>query len=178
VAVCKRYALVILAAHNAPNRRRRSATALTFARRNGWYEQPMTDPEGNRSALAWCLWALSAAFAVGTVGFAILNRDTGIELAWPIAIEVGAGVVVITFATVGALVARRRPGHPIGWILLAAALLATYGAFAEQYAVYALYTDPGRLPGGTVMAWTATWLYIPSLLTAPAVLAGGRSSGS
>ncbi len=130
----------------------------------------MTNPEGTRNALAWCLWGLTTAFALGTVGFAILNRDTGIELAWPIVLEVGTGVVVITFATVGALVARRRPGHPIGWILLAAALLATYGAFAEQYAIYALYTDSGGLPGGTVMAWTATWVYIPSLLTAPALL--------
>ena len=42
--------------------------------------------------------------------------------------------------------------------------------FAQSYGVYALYTDPGSLPGGEVMAWLSSWTIIPSLFAAPALL--------
>src|SRR5215218_9962316 len=52
------------------------------------------------------------------------------------------GVALVTAATVGAVLASRRPRHPVGWLLLAqvAANLAT-GA-AAQYLAW------GLLPGG------------------------------
>ena len=50
--------------------------------------------------------------------------------------------------------AVRRPGHPIGWLLIANAfLLATFGV-AEAYAAYALQEQPGALPGPE---WAVLW---------------------
>jgi len=37
---------------------------------------------------------------------------------------------------------------------------------AEQYAVYALHTEPGRFSGGEWAAWLATWAWAPTYLAA------------
>ncbi|OGO47243.1 MAG: hypothetical protein A2W37_15140 [Chloroflexi bacterium RBG_16_63_12] len=66
-------------------------------------------------------------------------------------------VLSLAFATVGALIASRRPENPVGWIFGAGALLLALSDFAEQYAVYALVTWPGALPGGVMMAWIRLW---------------------
>jgi hypothetical protein len=36
--------------------------------------------------------------------------------------------------------------------------------------VYTLYTNPGALPGGGVMAWLSNWIFIPVIFAAPAML--------
>ena len=59
----------------------------------------------------------------------------------------------VAFATVGALVASRRPENPIGWILCAVGLSNLLWAFASKYAIYALLTRQVSLPGAEVMAW-------------------------
>ena len=57
-------------------------------------------------------------------------------------------------AAVGLLVATRRHGHPVGWLLLGNALiLGTIGA-TTAYAQYSLLEDPGALPGGE---WAVLW---------------------
>jgi hypothetical protein len=65
----------------------------------------------------------------------------------------------LAFVSVGAVVSSRRPENPIGWLFCAVALSNLLWAFAWQYAVYALMTTPGSLPGGKIMAWLGTgWL--------------------
>ncbi len=54
----------------------------------------------------------------------------------------------LAFATTGALVAARLPGHPIGWIFCLTGLLIGVGDLAFQYADSALFVSPGSLPGG------------------------------
>ena len=49
-------------------------------------------------------------------------------------------------ATVGAVVAARRPAHPVGWLLLGIALSLTGTAATAQYFVYGLLVRPGALP--------------------------------
>jgi signal transduction histidine kinase len=52
------------------------------------------------------------------------------------------------FAVVGALIISRRPRNPIGWIFMITALGMALSTTAFDYAVYALLTNPGSLPGG------------------------------
>jgi hypothetical protein len=53
-----------------------------------------------------------------------------------LSIGVPAGlVVVLTFAGVGLLIARRQPGNPIGWIMVVFTLLYVLGAAASDYAI-------------------------------------------
>ena len=44
-------------------------------------------------------------------------------------------VIVLTFAGVGLVMARRRPGNPIGWIMILFSLAYVLGAAASYYAV-------------------------------------------
>jgi hypothetical protein len=57
------------------------------------------------------------------------------------------------FATIGALIAARQPRNPIGWLLLASALIGNLGTFAEGYWRYALFVRPGAWPAGELMLW-------------------------
>jgi hypothetical protein len=55
-------------------------------------------------------------------------------------------VAVVSGATVGAVLASRKPRHPVGWLLLAVALSLTATAAAAQYLTWGLLVRPGALP--------------------------------
>ena len=79
-------------------------------------------------ALAWVLGGAVLVLAVAAV---VLDALIG-QL--PIGIPAGV-VVVLTFAAVGLLIARRQPGNPIGWIMVVFTLVYVLGAAASDYAV-------------------------------------------
>ena len=64
-------------------------------------------------------------------------------------------VVHVTFATVGALILGRRPGHRVGLLLSIVGVLASGGMLASQYAPYAV---DERLSGGAAAGWVFAWL--------------------
>jgi hypothetical protein len=70
----------------------------------------------------------------------------------------------VSAATAGAVLASRRPGHSVGWLLLAFGLLpqALTGA-AEGYARYGLLARPGALPAADSLAALASVTFIPGL---------------
>jgi hypothetical protein len=61
-------------------------------------------------------------------------------------------VAAVSAATVGAVLASRRPGHPVGWLLLGLGLLVTAGGVASQYVDYGLVARPGSLPAASYLA--------------------------
>jgi hypothetical protein len=67
-------------------------------------------------------------------------------------------VGTLSFSTVGALVAYRRPENPIGWLLCATGLLEALTAFGGEYGTYALVA--GSLPGGVFTLWLASWVWL------------------
>ena len=100
----------------------------------------------------WPWVAAAAAVTFGALAL-VLNALAGShgEPAWQWVLAVA---VILASSGVGVLVAVRRPGHPIGWLLLANAfLLATFGV-AQAYAAYALQEQPGALPGPE---WAVLW---------------------
>ena len=106
------------------------------------------------SRLAWALWALSLASAAAGVAFEFANSPAPTPVPQnPPVLDVMFLVLFVAFATVGALVASRRPGNAVGWILCALGLCGSSAGASEGYAVYALAAWPGRLPGGEGMAW-------------------------
>ena len=64
---------------------------------------------------------------------------------------------MVSGATVGAVLASRRPGHPVGWLLLAIALSLTATGAAAQYLTWGLLVRPGALPAARSVA-----LYYPA----------------
>jgi len=96
--------------------------------------------------LAWSLWSVVAAQVGAGLFLATLNRLAPRRLFAEYVIA--SALAALAFATVGALVAARRPGNLVGWLLVAAGLFGGLGAWSGQYARYALITRPGALPLG------------------------------
>ncbi len=116
--------------------------------------------------LAWFLWALSLA-SVGASGmFRVLNASTPTATPrGPLVFDVGFFLLFMSFATVGALVASRQPGNLVGWIFCALGFFTPFAAASEEYALYALVTQPGFLPSGEATVWLGAWLGGPITFT-------------
>ena len=101
--------------------------------------------------LAWFTWILYLALALPLLLLQFAN-DPSSFLG-----NVFGALVLLAFATVGALVASHHPKNPIGWIFCIGTLLSASGDFALEYAVYTFIRHPGSLPGGEWMAWFGDW---------------------
>jgi hypothetical protein len=118
--------------------------------------------------LAWSAFGLTTAVAVvATVG-GFLDDGTRLpppdsgELSWSGSLIFA--VMIVVFAALGALVASRRPGNPIGWILLASPLFLAFTELARNWYVHTLFADPGSLPLASGLMWAANWAWIPGFM--------------
>jgi hypothetical protein len=98
--------------------------------------------------VACALWALTMLCLAAVPWLDELLRQAGradlVQFVFPdVTIPV---LAVVSSATVGAVVAARRPAHPVGWLLLGIALSLTGTAATAQYFVYGLLVRPGALP--------------------------------
>ena len=110
---------------------------------------------GGRLNARWVaafIWGMSVLSGVATL--VLLAIGPGRVL--PSDIFSGAGgasflILALTFASVGALVARRVPENTIGWIFLLTGLANSVQLFSWQYAVVGLHATD-RLPGASAAA--------------------------
>src|SRR3712207_3846761 len=114
--------------------------------------------------LAWSLCALCVALAAANLILALLNEHTLGEIFF-ISEE---GIVIfaiwtVSFSVVGALIASQRPENPIGWIFLADGFCYGLLSAADQYAIYALLTNPGALRLGAKASGLGQWIWAPAL---------------
>ena len=101
------------------------------------------------------MWAITLGLMALSVLLVVLNLgypDTYLPNWW-----LGNTFVVID-ATVGALVASRRPANPVGWLLCLWAVAVGASTFTALYAVYALLARDGTLPVGEAAAWITAWI--------------------
>jgi DNA-binding SARP family transcriptional activator len=77
---------------------------------------------------------------------------------------------LLAYPVVGAVLAGRRPGNPIGWLLLVVGLAFEFVCFSIGYTRYALFTHPGSLPGGAVIAALGDVSWTPLLVAASMVV--------
>jgi hypothetical protein len=117
------------------------------------------------SYLAWSLCALCVALAVASLILALLNGRTLGEIF--LALD-GPSIATlpteaVSFSVVGALIASHRPENPIGWIFLAEGFCYGLLSAADEYAIYALLTNPGALPLGAEASWLGQWIWAPGL---------------
>jgi hypothetical protein len=118
--------------------------------------------------LAWSLWALCVGLFALTLVVLVLTPP--IRNTWPEALIVLLRVIALTFPTVGALIASRRPKNPIGWILCGTGLFTGVRSFAQAYADFGLVGRPGVLPAAEYMAWIASWSRVPVVGLASALV--------
>jgi hypothetical protein len=128
---------------------------------------PGPGPPVNAWALAWALWALVMVGFLVTLRLDSLLRRVG----RPDLVSISGDAVPYLLAmgsaaTVGAVLAGRRPRHPVGWLLLGIGVSVIALGVGDAYAPYGLLARPGSLPGAV---WAAiyvdvSWVVLSTLL--------------
>jgi hypothetical protein len=114
--------------------------------------------------ITWLMWTLSMLLVAVSVPLYVSippSRSSGIT---DVPDAVGAVLfttLVLSFSTVGALIATRRPQNTIGWILLVAGFALGAEIVASGYVDFSVAQPRGRLLGTEWVAWFAQWVWVP-----------------
>jgi hypothetical protein len=116
--------------------------------------------------LAGASWALAVALTLASAVLPLLGGSGSTDSGGPL-FDVVLAIGLLSFPTVGMVVAGRRPENPIGQLFCAVGV-----PFALTSACYAwvVYAAPRGLPGVDVGAWLNGWLLLPPLFGVPALL--------
>jgi signal transduction histidine kinase len=113
------------------------------------------------------IWGLTVPLLVVILVLTVRNGSFSAD-----AIFIGVAVVMMLgYVSVGALVASRLPGNPIGWLLMTTGVVFLLSAGLEEYVTYALVTAPGDLPFVDAAVWLANWLILVAVAPVPLLLA-------
>jgi hypothetical protein len=127
--------------------------------------------------LAWVMCALSLVLTMLSLWLLILilsHPNVPGYLYWA-----EDTLLAVGYSTVGAVVASRRPGNPVGWVLCSIGLSWGVAHFTSEYATYALLAAPGSLPDAEAAAWIYSWVWVPGLgiiVFLPLLFPNGRLS--
>ena len=91
-----------------------------------------------RPGVAITGWAIAAAAGAGAFALNVANMNGNAGLTAPIGHDAPFTIWGLAYASVGGLVAARRPGNAIGWLLLASGLMFTASSLAYEYANHAI----------------------------------------
>src|SRR6266511_2239032 len=122
--------------------------------------------------LAWALWALAMLGLPLVAWLDHLSRQAGRpDLAQLADASVLAPVLaLVSAATIGAVLASRRPAHPVGWLLLILGLALNASGVAAAYTAYGLVARPGALPAAGAVARSYPALILAALLALSLIL--------
>src|SRR5512132_25708 len=120
-------------------------------------------------ALAWGVAGLAVLALVPGTRLTLLADSAGLpdaqgSVAGLVAASAAVMLATVSSAAVGAVVASRRPRHPVGWLLLGVGLAVALSILVEWYAKYGLEVRPGSLPGAeylpgfAIFSFTVIWL--------------------
>jgi hypothetical protein len=114
---------------------------------------PAARRRSGSAVLALVLYGLVlAVFAT----FPVLDRmmrDAGRpDLALLAPFVIAPTLAAFTASTVGVVLARRRPRHPVGWLLLMVGLSMSLGGLLAGYLPYTVVVRPGSLPAAGLLA--------------------------
>ncbi len=104
--------------------------------------------------LACSLWVLCATLVGLTALLGYLTPETP-KWEMSTAFAVLYGLLSLTYPTVGALIASRRPENAVGWIFCFFGLLVIVSSFVTAYTNFSLFAQPSPLPATQYSAWLA-----------------------
>jgi signal transduction histidine kinase len=113
----------------------------------------------NASRLARSIWAASVILLTASIGTALFAGLPSEEVVFVVVLP----LLMLTTASVGALIASRHPRNAIGWIFLGTGLMwglgITAAGLAEVAAVGRIEVGPWVL----FLDWVGTWIVIPAV---------------
>ena len=106
------------------------------------------------AALAWALWTLALLGLAATVRLDQLLIESGFPQLTAILSRgnLTSAMAALSAATVGAVVASRRPRHRVGWLVVALGLALVAAGLAFSYTRYGLVARPGAVPAANYLA--------------------------
>jgi hypothetical protein len=113
--------------------------------------------------VAWSGWLLSMlALALSLLLTLFLPASGGItDVVANSVFAVVFAAIVLSFSTVGALIATRQPQNPIGWIMIVAGFGLAATILTGNYVELSLAQPPGRLPATVWVIWVTQWVWVP-----------------
>jgi hypothetical protein len=118
--------------------------------------------------LAWGLCALGVGLAAVGLVLQFLTHATPVTGVF--GLRGITTVPAIAFSFLGVLLATRRRENPIGWIFLAAGLVASAQRVALEYAVYDSISGRAAVPIPEIAAWVSEWVWV-SIIGSVAIFA-------
>jgi hypothetical protein len=111
--------------------------------------------------VAGCAAAVSVALIGAGLALAYVDRHllSASLTGWDFP-DVFGDVVDLALPVVGLILAWKRPGNRIGWLFLAAGLVAGLNSFSRAYGLHALVAAPGSVPAGRAAAWLSWWTWV------------------
>jgi hypothetical protein len=118
--------------------------------------------------VTWLRWPVASAAAVALGGLGLVLLAAWVPLTYLTRdLQVSRDGAALAFAVVGGLVgmlvARRQPGNPEGWLLLAPAVLAIAILDTGLYAVLDYHLHHGQLPLGELAVFVRNTIGVPLL---------------
>ena len=113
---------------------------------------------------AWAVFTLACALWTVDLVVAYLTRDLQVNTNWStnFAVGIAYGLMLLTFPIAGLLICTRRPGSPIGWLLMATGLSWILSG-ATTVADYGLRLHPGSIPAANYLAVLGSALWVPAI---------------
>jgi signal transduction histidine kinase len=119
-----------------------------------------------RRRLPWVIWAIAIAVEIGTLSLGIVNRSFQED---PYFLTI-ALVMIAGYTTLGALIASRTTGNPIGWLLMMVGVGFLLGGLTDEYLQFALRREIADSSFTLFMAWLTNWLFLFIVLPVPWIL--------
>src|SRR5690242_1348445 len=104
-----------------------AAKTISPATRRSYFRTP-----GAARWLAWSLWVAALSQAGAGIALGFMNQ-LSLQRFFGEYVIASAGAT-LAYASVGLLIALRRPGNPLSWLICAAGVLGGLGAWSGQYA--------------------------------------------
>jgi hypothetical protein len=125
---------------------------------------------------AWSIWAVSVAATAITLGYTLLHPlPATLASQFGSGLDGSLGVVFIGgFATVGALLAWKRPGNPIGWLLSAVGLAYAVGDCGVLLAHFPRTLTLAYWLGSVFLLGIGLCVFVVLLFPGPHTGGGGR----
>ena len=109
---------------------------------------------------AWGLWTLCIGLVATGTFFYVASRAVPQVAEW--GFRGFPAIIALPFATVGAILASRRPTNPIGWIFCVLGVTSGIQMAVEEYSVYTSVGAAGQT-SSDVAAWIGEWIWVPSV---------------